>query len=130
MVNDMTNEQYQKKLEKIKLKNKEIKLKNKLRAERNKYRRFSFSKMKTSNKVLLVSVLAIILFTIACLCIQYKGNAISDTLVTSWYAFWTIEIVSLAGIKISKVVKNRNVESGKKEEIFEDSEDYEQELCE
>ena len=124
----MTKEEYKNKLEKIKLKNEEIKLKNKLKAEKNKYKRFSFSKMKTSNKVLVVSVLAIILFTVACLYIQYKGNTISDTLVTSWYAFWTIEIVSLAGIKISKVVKNRNVENIKNE-IFGDSEDCEQEIC-
>jgi uncharacterized membrane protein (DUF106 family) len=120
----MTKEEYKNKLEKIKLKNEEIKLKNKLRAEKNKYKRFSLSKMKTSNKVLVVSVFAIILFTVACLYIQYKGNAISDTLVTSWYAFWTIEIISLAGIKISKVVKNRNAETAE-----ESVENCEQELC-
>lgn len=103
----MTEEKFQKELEKIKVKNKEIKLKNKLKTERNKYRRFNFSKMSTSDKVLLSSIMAIVLFTIICLYIQYVTSMeVSSTLITLWYSFWTVEIVSLAGIKISKVFKN------------------------
>lgn len=123
----MTKEEYKNKLEKIKLKNEEIKLKNKLRAEKNKYKRFSLSKMKTSNKVLVVAVLAIVLFTIACLYIQYKTEVmINDTLITFWYTFWTAEIVSLAGIKVTKVIKNRNLEN----EFSEFNEDSEEEIDE
>ena len=99
----MTEEKFQKELEKIQEKNEEIKLKNKLKAERNKYRR----KMSTSNKVLIASIMAIVIFTIICLYIQYAtSTSVSDTLITLWYSFWTVEILSLAGIKISKVVKN------------------------
>ena len=99
----MTEEKYEKKLKNIQLKNKEIELKNKLKAEKNKHK----SKMKTSNKVLIASILAIILFTIACMYIQYTTSIeVSSTLITFWYTFWTAEIVSLAGIKVTKVIKN------------------------
>lgn len=99
----MTEEKYEKKLKKIQLKNKEIELKNKLKTEKDKYK----PKMKTSNKVLIASILAIILFTIACLYIQCATSMeVSSTLITFWYTFWTAEIVSLAGIKVTKVIKN------------------------
>lgn len=101
----MTEEKFQKKLQKIQQKNKEIELKNKLKEEKRKYR-FSFSKIKVSNRVLIASILAVILFAVACLFIQYKtDHAINDTLITLWFGFWTVEIISLAGIKISKVRK-------------------------
>ena len=123
----MKEEKFQKKLNKIKQKNEVKKQKNKLRKERNKYRRFSLSKIKTSNKVLAVAVLAIVLFTIACLYIQYKTEVmINDTLITFWYTFWTAEVVSLAGIKVTKVIKNRNLES----EFSEFNEDSEEEIDE
>lgn len=123
----MKEEKFQKKLKKIKQRNEVKKQKNKLRKERNKYRRFSISKMKTSNKVLAVAVLAIVLFTIACLYIQYKTEVmISDTLITFWYTFWTAEVVSLAGIKVTKVIKNRNSEN----ESLEFNEDFEEEIDE
>lgn len=123
----MKEEKFQKKLNKIKQKNEVKKQKNKLRKERNKYKRFSLSKMKTSNKVLAVAVLAIVLFTIACLYIQYKTEVmINDTLITFWYTFWTAEIVSLAGIKVTKVIKNRNLEN----EFSEFNEDSEEEIDE
>lgn len=102
----MTEEKFEKELKKIQEKNKKIQLKNKLKAERNKYRKFNFSKIKTSNKVLISAIMAVILFTIACLYIQYTTSVeVSSTLITLWYSFWTVEIVSLAGIKISKVFK-------------------------
>ena len=105
MVNDMTEEKFQKKMEKIQRKNKEIELKNKLKEEKKKYR-FSFSKIKVSNRVLIASILAIVLFTATCLFVQYKtGYEVNDTLATLWFGFWTVEIAVLAGIKISKVRK-------------------------
>ena len=123
----MKEEKFQKKLKKIQQKNEIKKQKNKLRKEKNKYRRFSFSKMKTSNKVLAVAVLAIVLFTAACLYIQYKTEVvINDTLITFWYTFWTAEVVSLAGIKVTKVIRNRNSES----EFSESNEDFEEEINE
>ncbi len=103
----ITSKQFEREMKKIQVKNRQIELRNQLRAERNKVRRFSVSKMKTSNKVLTASILAVILFTIACLYIQYTTSIeISSTLITLWYSFWTVEIVSLAGIKVSKVFKN------------------------
>ena len=96
----MTEEKFQKELEKIQLRNKEIELRNKLKLEKNKYK----PKMSTSNKVLISAILAIVLFTIACLYVQYTTSIeVSSTLITLWFSFWTVEIVSLAGIKISKV---------------------------
>lgn len=109
----MTEKQFQKKLKKIQLKNEEVELKNKLKLEKNKYRRFNFSEMKTSNKILLVAIMAILLFTIACLYIQYATSIeVSSTLITFWYSFWTVEIVSLAGIRVSKVFKDYHSNDG------------------
>ena len=103
----MTDEQFQKKIEKIKLRNYQIELKNELKAEKNKAKRFTFPKMKTSKVVLLTAIMAVILFSIACLYIQYATSVeVSSTLITLWFSFWTVEIVSLAGIKVSKVFKD------------------------
>lgn len=121
----MTEEKFQEKLEKIRKKNEKIRLKNKLKVERNKYRRFNLSKMKTSNKVLISSISAVILFTIACLYIQYKTSIeVSSTLITLWYSFWTVEIISLAGIKVSKIFKNyQSSECADYDEYYENDED-------
>ena len=103
----ITDEQFQEKIEKIQLRNHQIELKNKLRAEKNKVKRFTFPKMKTSNIVLLTAIMAVILFSIACLYIQYTTSVeVSSTLITLWFSFWTVEVVSLAGIKVSKVFKD------------------------
>ena len=118
----MTDEEFSIELKKIQLKNQQIELRNKLKAERNKVRLFTFPKMKTSNKVLLTAIIAVLLFSIACLYIQYQtGNEVSSTLITLWYSFWTVEIVSLAGIKVAKVFKNHNSEIDYfNEEVIED----------
>lgn len=101
----MTEEEFHKEMKKIQEKNKQIELRNKLRAEKRKGR-FSSMKMTTSNKVLIAAILAIILFTIACLYIQCQTSIeVSSTLITLWFSFWTVEVVSLAGIKVSKVFK-------------------------
>lgn len=125
----MTNKQFLKELEKIRSENKQIELRNKLKAERNKVRRFRFPKIKTSNKILIVAIMAVLLFSIACLYIQYKtGMEVSSTLITLWYSFWTVEIVSLAGIKVTKVLKDYKVEpinSNENEEFDFDSEEFE-----
>ena len=105
----MTEKEFQKKMEEIQIENKQIELRNRLKAEKKKSNKFSFSKIRTSNKVLIAAIAAIILFSIACLYIQLKtGIEVSSTLITLWFSFWTVEIVSLAGIKVSKVLKNYN----------------------
>ncbi len=59
---------------------------------------------KTSNRMLVVSVINILWYTIVAIILQFKLQMeISSTLTTCWYAFWTGEIFALAGIKISKV---------------------------
>ena len=67
---------------------------------------------KTSNVVLVAIIIAIVLFTIACLYIQYAtGVEVSSTLTTLWFTFWTVEIVALTGIKIAKVMKSDNLKT-------------------
>jgi len=76
---------------------------------KNKYKPLysAANKMKTSNKILITAIIAIITFTVACLYIQCITNMeVSSTLITLWYSFWTVEVVSLAGIKMSKVKHN------------------------
>ena len=108
MTTEEIKKNYQEKYNKIQLRNYEITLKNKLREEKRKVKRFGFSKIKTSNLVLFSSIIMIILFTIACLFVQYKTSSEpSSTLITLWFTFWTVEIVSLAGIKITKVIKEK-----------------------
>lgn len=62
---------------------------------------------KVSNRMLVVSVINILWYTIVAIILQFKSQIeISSTLTTCWYAFWTGEIFALAGIKISKVKHN------------------------
>ena len=61
-------------------------------------------KKTTSNIMLVLIVSMIILYTAADFALQYFAQVeVSPTLTTSWYAFWTVEIVALAAIKTSKV---------------------------
>lgn len=58
---------------------------------------------KVSNIMLVIIVVAIIAYTVASFWIQYKtGVAIDSTLSTLYYAFWTVELISLTTIKNSK----------------------------
>ena len=63
-------------------------------------------RIKTATKVLIVSVLNIIWFTVAAILLQFKTSVeLSSTLITCWYTFWTCEIFAIAGIRIRKVMK-------------------------
>lgn len=102
----LTNEQYELKMKEIQLKNMQIKMRNDLKEEKRKYKKTK--KTSTSNKVLIASISAIILYTIVALVIQYYTSIeVSTTLSTLWYGFWTVEITALAGIKVSKVIKHQ-----------------------
>lgn len=60
---------------------------------------------KVSNIMLIVSVFNILWFTITAIVLQFKtGVELSSTLITFWYTFWTAEVFSIAGIKITKVI--------------------------
>ena len=101
----VSEKEYNIKMQKLKARNESRKRELALKEEKKKYAK----KMSTSNKVLLTSIMAVVIFTIACLCIQcVAGVSINDTLITLWYSFWSVEIVSLAGIKVSKVIKNKD----------------------
>lgn len=64
--------------------------------------------------IIYLSVAAILGYTVAAVALQFSGAMeLSPTLTTCWYAFWTVEIVALATIKISKV---RSTNGYKKEE--------------
>ena len=63
-------------------------------------------KRKVSNVMLVVVCLMIILYSAADFILQYhSGCEISPTLTTAWFSFWTVEILALAGIRVSKVIK-------------------------
>ena len=103
----ISEEEYNSKMKKIKAKNESKQRLLTLKNEKKKFKQSIWSGMQTSNKVLIAAIMAVILFTIACLYIQYRtGIEVSSTLITLWFSFWTVEIVSLAGIKVSKVFKN------------------------
>ena len=64
---------------------------------------------KKSDYVLAVSILAIVLYTVAGIAVQLiTTTEISPTLTTAWYSYWTVEIVTLAGIKIANIRKGEN----------------------
>ena len=45
-------------------------------------------------------------YTVAGIIVQMvTSTEISPTLTTAWYSYWTVEIVALAGIKITNVIK-------------------------
>lgn len=119
----MTEKEFQSKLRKIEKKNQIKEQKHKLMEQRIKYNPMKqiLDKMKTSNKILIIAVIAVISFTIASMYIQYKtGIEISSTLTTLWFSFWTVEIVTLAGIKVSKVIKTPFSNDTENEEETED----------
>lgn len=63
-------------------------------------------KRKTSNIMLTVAVIAIVVYTVASFWLTYKtGICIDSTLTTCFYTFWGSELFFLAGIKGAKVIK-------------------------
>lgn len=64
---------------------------------------------KVSNVMLAIIVIMIVGYVIASFVLQYHTSIeMSPTITTCWFAFWTVEIVALAGIRISKVFKTKN----------------------
>jgi biotin transporter BioY len=75
------------------------------------------TKKKVSNIMLVVVCAMIFLYTAASFVLQYFTSVeISSTLTTAWFTFWSVELISLAGIRVSKVVK------GERDHEYEDSE--------
>lgn len=67
----------------------------------------SKKRMHTSTKVVIAAVSAIILFWLSEIYLLLYGNSgFPDSFIKSWFFFWSVELVSLAGIKITKVRKS------------------------
>ena len=83
-------------------------------------------KPRSTSKALIVLIcIMIILYTAADFILQaYAQIEVSPTLTQSWFTFWGAELVVLAGIKISKVVKGEK-EDIPQEEIIDDTENNE-----
>jgi hypothetical protein len=63
-------------------------------------------KKKVSNIMLVIVCLMIILYAAANFALQYFTSIeVSPTLTTAWFSFWGGEILCLAGIKVSKIIK-------------------------
>ena len=65
-----------------------------------------------STKVVIVSVAAVVVYTIAVFMLEWANIEhltnvyVPSELTVSWYSFWTVELVMLASIKKSKI-KNK-----------------------
>jgi hypothetical protein len=69
-------------------------------------------KKKVSNIMLVIVCMMIILYTAANFILQYYTQVeVSPTLTKYWFGFWSAEVIALAGIKISKVIKNKDDEA-------------------
>lgn len=67
------------------------------------------TRIKKSDLVLICSIVAVVVYTIAAIILQWHTSVeISPTLTEKWYQFWTIEIVALSGIKIVNVFRGED----------------------
>ena len=63
-------------------------------------------KKKVSNMMLVLICAMIIIYTAANFVLQYFTSVeVSPTLTTAWFAFWGTELIALAAIKTTKVIK-------------------------
>lgn len=102
----MMSRKYQRELDKTKMLCEFYKQKHNLLEEYKEYMPAAKPKKKkrVSNIMLVSIVIAILGYTVASYILQYHTAVeISPTLTTCWFSFWGVELVALAGIKISKV---------------------------
>ena len=100
----MSEKRFQKKLARIKRRGERQKAKQAMKAKYAEY--YPSKKRKVSNIMLVVVVCAITIYTVANLWITYAtGVVIDSTLTTCVYAFWGSELVALATLKTSKILK-------------------------
>ena len=57
-------------------------------------------------------IIAIILYTIAAIILQFYGYELSPTLTTAYFSFWGIELIAIATIKVTKTRSQSEKESG------------------
>lgn len=66
-------------------------------------------------------VIMIVGYTAISLLLQFKTSTeVSSTLTTSWFVFWTVEIIAITGIKVSKVRQTNDTETEETIEIEEE----------
>lgn len=75
-----------------------------------------------SSLIVILCVIHIDVFIAAMFYLYYMGYGFSDTAVTCFFTFWSVEMLSLAGIKIFKTRYNQDYESSL-EEVMNDEED-------
>lgn len=79
-------------------------------------------KFRTSTKVVIAAITAIVLFWISEFYLLYIGNTGFPTaFIQSWFFFWSAELAALAGIKITKV-RNAPYDGELPEDAFDDEE--------
>lgn len=61
-----------------------------------------------SKKIVIAAVIAVLGYTIASFALGFHDSA----LTASWFAFWTVELVSLCSIKREKVRNEYEVQDG------------------
>lgn len=75
-------------------------------------------KITTSKKVLVAAISAILLFWIAEIVLLITDHeGFPDMFIKCWYTFWSVELAAMAGIKITKVIKNPYGDSEEEDEI-------------
>lgn len=95
---------FQKRLKRIEKRGERQKAKQKLIDKYAEY--YPSKRRKVSNIMLVVVVIAIVGYVAANFILQYKtGMSMDSTITTAWFSFFTVEIVALTGIKVSKVIK-------------------------
>ncbi len=56
--------------------------------------------MKKRTKFVIIAIVNILWFAVAVLVLSAYDKTVPDTLITCWFAAWTVELALLAGIKI------------------------------
>ena len=100
----MYDKMFERKLKRIEKRGERQKAKQELVDKYAKY--YPSKRRKVSNIMLVVVVTAIVGYVAANFILQYKtGMSMDSTITTAWFSFFTVEIVALTGIKVSKVIK-------------------------
>ena len=104
----MFSKRFKRKLNRIRQKGERYK---KEQAVRDAYEQYwpEHKNRKTSTIMVITSVIAIVGYVVADYILQYNtGIELSPTITPYWFGFWTCEIFLLAGIKVSKVIKQNS----------------------
>ena len=79
-------------------------------------------KFKFSSLIVILCVIHIDLFIAALYLLYKEGFMFSDTAITCFFTFWSIEMLSLAGIRIGKAKFNQTYEENLDETLIDNEE--------